>query len=65
MEVGYYSPAFLEKQARALVTMEVLWRADPYGRHYRIRLPPRVNGGEATAAASRTHPPANNTLTRR
>ena len=29
MEVGYYSPAFLEKQARALVTMEVLWRADP------------------------------------
>ena len=29
MKVGYYSPAFLEKQARALVTMEVLWRADP------------------------------------
>ena len=29
MEVGYYSPAFLKRQARALVTMEVLWRADP------------------------------------
>ena len=29
MEVGYHSPAFLEKQAQALVTMEVLWRADP------------------------------------
>ena len=29
-------------------------RTDPYVRNYRIRLPPRVDGGEAAEATSRT-----------
>jgi hypothetical protein len=36
-------------------------RTDPYVQHYRIRLPPRVNGGEAAEAASRTRDARNDT----